>query len=298
MATNPYFSQGRRSEQNLYEDIIIESLKIYGQDIYYLPRDIVNEDKLFGDDVPSKFNSAYKIEMYIDNVDGFDGEGDLFSKFGVEIRDAATFVVSRRRWTQTIARYDNEITVMRPAEGDLLYIPFSKKLFQIMHVEHEMPFYQLKNLPTYKLRCELFEYNDEDFDTGIVGVDKIEESFAYEYVLNLSDTDSADDFVRGDMVYQTLADNVTIRGEVSGWNDSDNELRLIHIGADDGKFHLFSTGGRVVNTRLVESLPAGNKLITGTSENNQISITSQSNYFDTLTDFLDFSETNPFGEPS
>ena len=298
MATNPYFSQGRRSEQNLYEDIIIESLKIYGQDIYYLPRDIVNEDKLFGDDVPSRFNSAYKIEMYIDNVDGFDGEGDLFSKFGVEIRDAATFVVSRRRWTQTIARYDNEITVMRPAEGDLLYIPFSKKLFQIMHVEHEMPFYQLQNLPTYKLRCELFEYNDEDFDTGIVGVDKIEESFAYEYVLNLSDTDSADDFVRGDMVYQTLADNVTIRGEVSGWNDSDNELRLIHIGADDGKFHLFSTGGRVVNTRLVELLPAGNKLITGTSENNQISITSQSNYFDTLTDFLDFSETNPFGEPS
>lgn len=298
MATNPYFSQGRRSEQNLYEDIIIESLKIYGQDIYYLPRDIVNEDKLFGDDVPSKFNSAYKIEMYIDNVDGFDGEGDLFSKFGVEIRDAATFVVSRRRWTQTIARYDNEITVMRPAEGDLLYIPFSKKLFQIMHVEHEMPFYQLKNLPTYKLRCELFEYNDEDFDTGIVGVDKIEESFAYEYVLNLSDTDSADDFVRGDMVYQTLADNVTIRGEVSGWNDSDNELRLIHIGADDGKFHLFSTGGRVVNTRLVELFPAGNKLITSTSENNQISITSQSNYFDTLTDFLDFSETNPFGEPS
>ena len=298
MATNPYFSQGRRSEQNLYEDIIIESLKIYGQDIYYLPRDIVNEDKLFGDDVPSKFNSAYKIEMYIDNVDGFDGEGDLFSKFGVEIRDAATFVVSRRRWTQTIARYDNEITVMRPAEGDLLYIPFSKKLFQIMHVEHEMPFYQLQNLPTYKLRCELFEYNDEDFDTGIVGVDKIEESFAYEYVLNLSDTDSADDFVRGDMVYQTLANNVTIRGEVSGWNDSDNELRLIHIGADDGKFHLFSTGGRVVNTRLVELFPAGNKLITGTSENNQISITSQSNYFDTLTDFLDFSETNPFGEPS
>ena len=298
MATNPYFSQGRRSEQNLYEDIIIESLKIYGQDIYYLPRDIVNEDKLFGDDVPSKFNSAYKIEMYIDNVDGFDGEGDLFSKFGVEIRDAATFVVSRRRWTQTIARYDNEITVMRPAEGDLLYIPFSKKLFQIMHVEHEMPFYQLQNLPTYKLRCELFEYNDEDFDTGIVGVDKIEESFAYEYVLNLSDTDSADDFVRGDMVYQTLADNVTIRGEVSGWNDSDNELRLIHIGADDGKFHLFSTGGRVVNTRLVELLPAGNKLITGTSENNQIMATEQNDYFDSLTDFLDFSETNPFGEPS
>ena len=102
MATNPYFSQSVRSEQNLFEDIVIESLKMYGQDIYYLPRDIVNEDRILGDDVPSRFNSSYKIEMWIENVDGFDGEGDLFSKFGVEIRDQATFVVSRRRWDQTI----------------------------------------------------------------------------------------------------------------------------------------------------------------------------------------------------
>jgi len=93
MATNPYFSQSVRSEQSLFEDIVIESLKMYGQDIYYLPRDIVNEDRILGDDVPSRFNSSYKIEMWIENVDGFDGEGDLFSKFGVEIRDQATFVV-------------------------------------------------------------------------------------------------------------------------------------------------------------------------------------------------------------
>ena len=90
MATSLHFSQKVRSEQNLYEDIVIESLKIYGQDVYYLPRTIVNEDTILGEDIPSKFGSAYKIEMYIENIDGFDGEGDLFTRFGVEIRDAAT----------------------------------------------------------------------------------------------------------------------------------------------------------------------------------------------------------------
>ena len=132
MATNPYFSQSVRSEQHLYEDIVIESLKMYGQDLYYLPRDIVNEDVIFGDDVTSRFNSSYKVEMYVENVEGFDGEGDLFTKFGIEIRDQATFVVSRRRWEQTVRRYDNEITTQRPAEGDLLYLPLSKSLFQAM----------------------------------------------------------------------------------------------------------------------------------------------------------------------
>jgi len=185
MATNPYFSQGVRSEQDLYEDIIIESLKMYGQDIYYLPRDIVNEDRILGEDVQSRFNSSYKVEMYIENVDGFDGEGDLFTKFGVEIRDQATFVISRRRWSQTVQRFDNEITVTRPAEGDLLYIPFSRKLFEITHVEHEQPFYQLQNLPTYKLRCELFEYSGEDFDTDLDAVDDIERDYAYQYALTI-----------------------------------------------------------------------------------------------------------------
>ena len=166
MATNFYFSQKVRSEQNLYEDIVIESLKMYGQDVYYLPREIVNEDRVFGDDVPSKFSSSYKIEMYIENIEGFDGEGDLFTKFGVEIRDQATFVVARRRWTNTVGRVDNKIESIRPREGDLIYLPLSNSMFEIMAVEHEQPFYQLSNLPVYKMRAELFTYNDEDFETG------------------------------------------------------------------------------------------------------------------------------------
>ena len=192
MATNLYFSQKVRSEQNLYEDIVIEALKTYGQDVFYLPRDIVYEDTILGDDPVSSFNSSYMLEMYIENTEGFDGEGDLFTRFGVEIRDEATFVVSRRRWADTVARYDNEITVERPAEGDVIYLPLTNKFFQITHVEHEQPFYQLSNLPVFKLRCQLFEYTGEDMDTGIDVLDDLEGKYAYKYVLTLDNTrDSA-----------------------------------------------------------------------------------------------------------
>lgn len=185
MARNIYFSDKVKSEHDLYENIVIESLKIYGQDVYYIPRDLVNEDTIFGDDAESSFNSAYKVEMYIDNIEGFDGEGDLFTRFGVEIRDEATFVVARRRWSQTVARYDNEIDGTRPFEGDLVYLPLSKSLFQITHVEHEMPFYQIGNLNVYKLRAQLFEYTGEDMDTGIAGIDSVEDG-AYQYKVTVA----------------------------------------------------------------------------------------------------------------
>lgn len=297
MATNLYFSQKVHSEQGLYEDIVIESLKMYGQDVYYLPRDIVNEDKVFGDDVPSRFNSSYKIEMYIENTEGFDGEGDLFTKFGVEIRDQATFVVARRRWTQTVNRFDNDISGERPREGDLVYLPLSNSMFQIMAVEHEQPFYQISNLATYKLRCELFEYNDEDFDTDIDAIDNIERDYAYEYVLTL-DSDGGG-FTVGETITQTLADGVVMSGEVSAWNGDDNILRLIHVGADDGNYHTFVTNRQVRGGTDLDVL--GNRAyatVSAVTEDNQISENEQNSDFSTISDdFLDFTESNPFGDP-
>ena len=294
-----YFSQGSRSEQQLYEEIIIESLKIYGQDIYYLPRDIVNKDNILNEDASSRFNSSYKIEMYIENIEGFDGEGDLFTKFGVEIRDQATFIVAKKRWEQTIARSDNEIQGVRPFEGDLLYIPFSKKLFQIMHVEHEQPFYQLKDLPTYKLRCELFEFSGEDFDTDIPDIDGIERQYGYEYLLTLDSASGG--FTLGETVNQTFSDGVVMSGEVSRWSDSDRILGVINAGADDGLYHSFITGRQIVGTEDVDlGVAIANSVATvsAVAEDNQLSNTEQNTYFDTLTDFLDFSESNPFGDPS
>jgi hypothetical protein len=290
MATNHYFSQKVRSEQDLYEDIIIESLKIYGQDVYYLPRDIVNEDRILGDDVPSRFNSSYKIEMYIENVEGFDGEGDLFTKFGVEIRDQATFIVSRKRWANSVARYDNELSSVRPLEGDLIYLPLSNKLFQIMQVEHEQPFYQLSNLPTYKLRTELFEYNDEDLDTGIDAIDVIERAHAYEYLLTLDSASNG--FIIGETATQTFSTGVTMQGEISKWSDSDNILGLIHVGASDGLYHEFTTTLQISSLTSVAT-------VTAVTEDNQISANEQNDDFNTIGDsFLDFTESNPFGDPS
>jgi hypothetical protein len=190
MATNPWISQQVRSEQNLYEDIVIESLKFYGQDVYYLPREIVNQDKVFLDDVPSRFSDAYKIEMYVENTDGFGGEGDLFTKFGIELRDQVTFVMARKRWKRLIGDRLEELN-FRPREGDLIYIPFSNSMFEIFKVETETPFYQLNQLPTFRVTCELFEYSDEDFDTDILSIDQIETDHAYQYKLPMYSLDEA-----------------------------------------------------------------------------------------------------------
>lgn len=293
MATNYYFSQKVKSEQLLYEDIVIESLQMYGQDVYYLPREIVNEDRVFGDDVPSRFGSAYKVEMYIENIEGFDGEGDLFTKFGVQIRDQASFVVARKRWTQTVKRYDNDITEPRPREGDLIYLPLSNSLFEIMHVEHEQPFYQLSNLPTFKLRCELFEYNDEDMDTGVTNIDDLEKDYAYTYSLLLDSAGTgANFFTVGENVSMDIGEGVTMSGEVSEWLDLTKTLNLTHVGADDGKFHTFVSGQLITGKN-------GSIRVGSISEVNQISQDEQNDDFESISSgFLDFSESNPFGDPN
>ena len=289
MARNIYFSDAVRSEQNLYENIIIESLKMYGQDVYYLPRTIVNENRVLGEDVPSQFSNSYKIEMYIENTEGFDGEGDLFTKFGVEIRDEATFIVSRRRWNHTVGQATNEIDGERPREGDIIYLPLSNSMFEVMHVEHESPFYQLANLPTFKMRCQLFEYSGEDFDTDVAVIDGVEIDHNYTFELTLSNVTG--DFVVGEMAEQVLSSGVKIKAEVSGWTSSENKLSLIHLGADDGKFHLPVPDLAI---RGIDTNATG--MVTSSTEVNDLHDNEQNEFFGG--DFLDFSEGNPFGDPS
>jgi len=292
---NLYFSQAVKSEQDLYENIIIESMKIYGQDVYYLPRELVNEDRILGDDVPSKFSKSYTVEMYLENTEGFDGEGDLFTRFGVEIRDEATFVVSRRRWNQTVGLLDNDIPEGRPREGDLIFLPLSGNMFQINRVEHEQPFYQLGGIFVYKLYCQLFEYNDENISTGNTEIDSIEADFSYQYVLTLDANGIV--VTAGDTASQTLGSGVVISGEVIKWVDSDQKLYLAHVGADDGNFHTFITGTNItLSDRLGMADSSFN--VSAVTENNNISNNEQNSDFSTeSSDFLDFTETNPFGDP-
>jgi hypothetical protein len=177
MATNFYFQSGipggRSSEQLLMEDIIIECLKIYGFDTYYIPRQAENEDLILGEDVLEKYEHAYPLEMYMQNVNGFEGDGDLLTKFGVEIRDTATFVVARRRWDEVIARSGDAVLTTRPAEGDIVYFPLTKAFFEIKRVDATDPFFQVGKLYVYKLQCELMQYSSEIFDTGVSEIDSL-----------------------------------------------------------------------------------------------------------------------------
>ena len=178
MPTNVYFDTGTTSEQRLYEDLIIEQLKIYGQDVYYLPRKIANKDSIFGEDPASSFDDSYIIEMYVDNTDGYMGEQEIIKKFGLELRDDIVFTVSKLRWETLISNNSDLQTTLRPNEGDLVYFPTTKAFFEIQFVEHEAPFYQQSAFPVYKLSCTKWEYSSERIDTGITAIDSTEDSLS------------------------------------------------------------------------------------------------------------------------
>jgi len=187
MSINHYFQSGRSigssSEQLLHEDLIIECLKIYGHEVYYLPRQTVNRDLILTEDALNNYPFAYNIEMYLSDVQGFQGEGDLLSKFGVEIRDTANFIVSRRRWSEVVARDGQVQLTSRPAEGDLIYFPATESLFEIRRVETLQPFFQVGKLYVFGLQCELIQYSSEVISTGIIGVDSVVD----ESSLNITD---------------------------------------------------------------------------------------------------------------
>lgn len=172
--TNVYFSHGTRNEQYLVEDLIIESLKIYGNEFFYIPRTLVSKDEILGEDRLSQFTSSFPIEMYFENVDSLAGQGAFIQKFGLMMEQSATLVVARRRWDQLVGRYGQTTIPTRPNEGDLIYFPLTKGLFEIKFVTHQDPFYQLGKLYVYKLQVELFQYASERIDTGIPAVDAFE----------------------------------------------------------------------------------------------------------------------------
>ena len=243
---NRYFNIGLKSEQNLYEDIALESIKIFGYDMMYLPREILNQDNVTGEDIMSRFEDAYPIEMYIENVDGFDGEGDLFTRFGVEIRDAATFVVARRRFHQSVSTYQD---FDRPREGDLIYMAMSDTIFEIMHVDNETSFYQLENLPLFKMRVELFEHAGEDFDTGMESIDILDDK-AFNQVLTLADSGTTPFDVGENITIFTDSANepAHIDAEVVYWDENDDKLTIAHIAGNDGKLATITDGQKITST--------------------------------------------------
>tara|TARA_X000001382_G_scaffold129699_2_gene122392 strand:+ start:196 stop:1134 length:939 start_codon:yes stop_codon:yes gene_type:complete len=309
MPRNVYFSQAVKSEQHLYEDLIIESLGIYGQDVYYIPRTIVNRDSVLNDDPASTFDDAYLMEMYIDNPEGFDGAGDLYSKFGLDIKDEATFIVSRRRWDDRVGVFHSAVENPRPTEGDLIFLPMTNSFFEISFVEDEQPFYQLQNVPVYTMKCSLFEYNDEDFETGIVGIDDAVSQVGYQLPLDIT-ISGGTHFEVGEIVRQTVDSSVTpniiVFGEVQQRTKSSDILSKIWVsnigttGSTDAKS--FTQGGTITGdtsayTGTIAKVYSDVADVTGNSWSTDEQ--AQNVEFEIDADgFIDFSEANPFGDPS
>lgn len=179
MTINPVYQSGNSigddGEQSLIEDLIIESIQIRGFDVLYLPRTFVNLDRLFGEDTLSQYQSAHMIEVYMETDEGWDGNSEFFSKFGIVVRDKATLVMSKRRWEETVKANAPVLQLPnRPAEGDLIYFRPTDSMFEVTYVEHLSPFLQIGSLPIYKLEVQLFTFSSEEFDTG---EDDLDEAF-------------------------------------------------------------------------------------------------------------------------
>ena len=290
MATSVYFnsfSPAIINEQRLMEDVIVESIKIMGHDVKYLPREAYDStDDVIGESPQAKFNRAYTVEMYLSNVEGYEGEGDFFSKFGLEIRDTSNFIISRK----TFERYIPSTVAKRPREGDLIFVPLLGKLFEIKFVEEELMFFSLgkRNPFIYELRCEVFRYSQEDFETGDEEIDDIEHLVAYTTELNLGV--GSGNYYINEILYQGAnLSSSAVSAEVKNWDWANNKLQVINIKGS------FTNGSNVIgsssNTRYtLTSYDDLADLINADDSDNRV-IQSEAN------NFIDLTEINPFGVP-
>jgi hypothetical protein len=266
---NPYFQSGNGignfSEQRLYEDLIIEGLKVYGNLVYYLPRTLVNKDIILGEDVASRFKVALPIEMYFETTEGFLGQQEIINKFGLEIREDTTFMVSKRRFQDLVSSKANLIAEGRPNEGDILYMPLMNSFFEILFVEDQQPFFQLGNLPVYKLKVTRWEYSSEQLETGVTAIDEKEQVYSLnqlDFRITLEDSSQEDYYLTHLKSSIVLEDN-DLNHSVSYFLQEDADTTVNSAYANNNEF----------------DIEAG--LTTPLDPN----------------DLMDFSETNPFGEP-
>jgi hypothetical protein len=293
MATNQFFNpfpQGQiTSEQLLVEDLVIEAMKIYGMDVFYLPRSSRDQvDYLFGEDTLKQYISAFPIEMYLENVTGMDGEGDFISKFGLEIRDEVSLLVSRRRFAATVAQN-------RPNEGDLIYIPLVENFFEITFVEHENDqamFYTLGrgrggNVYVYALKLKQFVFSNEVVETGIAEIDnQIRDHYPRTRVTLTSGSGT---FVRDEIVYvgDSLA-TATAQALVHSFTPN-THIDIYRVRGDFTTGNITgNTSGALWSINTVSDTATMDDAFEDIVDNNRIETESDG--------IIDFSEVNPFGE--
>jgi hypothetical protein len=297
MALNPYIrvnSKTYQPERNLIEELTVEAIKIYGHEMYYIPRDLVKRDDLFGESRYSRFVTFKMIEMYMDTTTAFEG-GDTFTKFGFEIRDSVKFTVSRKR-------FKRETGMDRPLEGDLLYLPISKGLFEVKFVEHENPFYQLGKLYSYQLTCELFQYSEEDFETGVPELDAINDETGFKVNLDLGGLYGGGTFAEGDLVYQHEDGAATggtagasARAVVFSYDSYENPNRISLSDVVGTWLSETAAGATAYIAKADNSVYAP---IVGKDDTMGILDEAKNEQIETESDTVfNFDESNPFGDP-
>ena len=280
-----YFPQhgGVNTEQNLIQSLVDEQIKLFGSDVYYLPRKMI-KDVALNDVLYSEFTTQYMIEMLLINVEGFGSPSEFISKFGLRITDEITMVVSQNRWSQVFQEFADITTVDgRPNEGDLIYLPLTQDLYEIKFVEREAPFYQLGKNYIYTMTAEIYELGNDEFETGIEEIDVIEEVFAPSITIAM-DPDATTHYSLGETV---TGGTTGTTAEVSFWDRNNHELKLINRTGNftPGETITGAESGTVQNSVTVDNL---------TLENVQY---ADNKYIETTAnDLLDFTEVNPFGE--
>lgn len=296
MAKSVHFPQygGVNTEQGLVQDLVDEQIKLFGMDVFYLPRQLLI-DRTLNDIVLSRFKQHYMIEMMLINVEGFGGASAVaMSKFGLALTDEMTLAVSKRRWQSFVSTKIQLKVPTRPNEGDLIYVPMTKNTYEIKFVEREVPFYQLGKNYIYSMNCELMQHANTEFDTGISELDNLDqESYGFWITLAEGGTGS---YIEGEQVSQTYTPNnvsapVTINATVADWHPLDRKVKLVYLNG---------TGDIQSGVPLIGE-DSGASWIPDTFSTLDIDIknndNNQNKYFeDYADDIIDFTEGNPFGE--
>ena len=286
MPTSPYFPTyyaGDAGEQTLYQDLADEQIKIFGTDIYYLPRTILKDNTL-DDIVFNKYQDEFQVEMLLQNVEGFGDGAEFVSQFGVRITDEVVFRVSSRRWDEAVAANNPELTTDgRPNEGDLLYFPLTKDLYEIKFVQQEIPFYQFGKLQFYTMTAELYQYGSDDISTGVAEIDQLETIFSSAIALTMG-VGGTGDFTVGEKVTGATSGS---EAEVKSW---DSATRIIQVINRTGTFATGEslTGDTSSAVWVVSTFDTLQDTNAEYDDNRAIE--------DAADNIVDWSEGNPFGE--
>ena len=289
MAKNTYFTHGTREEQMLQQSLVDEFINMFGITTTYIPRKLIRQDTTLNEEVISEFNDGFTMEAYLENFEGFQGAGDILTKFGIRSTDEITLVISRQLFEDLISlpmQLVEDIQVpQRPSEGDLIYFPLSDNVFAVKFVEHESPFYKFGKLYTYKLKCELFEYSNEATSEGIFATQE-DEGFVVKYYYDESTLSGSPEV--GELVTGSIT-GLTAR--INSWNPNMKyiELRAPTGSTEHGQFQVGET--------LTGSDSGFSINISSFDELDMKDAYADNIEFETLgDDILDFTERNPFGE--